>query len=193
MLFTWFFDSIIDSLIIFCVVKSSTLNVLCAKNLKSSPRSDTMWPALVSSPQTGLDDLGRSRFWLTALGCVLFRDWKGYGTDGSLSVPLKDQIPFNSGSAKAADSTAPLNVSRPERAEGGNSTTGLNHLNFSHVCPHADTPSAVDAPQSIFIGRWSSMTLGGPGSATSQVFKRQFVGKMGRNVHVDKALNCDAH
>ncbi|KAK2887582.1 hypothetical protein Q8A67_015810 [Cirrhinus molitorella] len=40
-----------------------------------------------------------------------------------------------------------------------NSTTGLNHLNLSHVCPHADTPRAVDAPLSIFIGQQSSVTL----------------------------------
>ncbi|ROI69362.1 hypothetical protein DPX16_14302 [Anabarilius grahami] len=151
-----------------CLCVSPGSFPLSAFGYKCESKSVSAHRSTCTSAHAQAEDVHR----FSSVGLLRTARFVEYGTDGSLSVPLKDQVPFNSGSAKAADSTAPLNVSRRERAEGGNSTTGLNHLNFSHVCPHADTPSAVDGPQSIFIGRWSSVTLGGPGSATSQVFKR---------------------
>ncbi len=139
-------------------------------------------------PQTGSDDLGRSRIWLTALDCVLFRDWKGYRADGGLSIPLKDQVAFNSGSAKAADSTAPLNVSRTALL---GSITWIS-LVFAPMLTLPVLLTPLDPSSSASGAPWPS-GWGGPGSATSQVFKRQFVGKMGRNFHFDKALNYVVH
>lgn len=162
------------------------LPTLC-RSLESSLRSDAMWPAVVPAPSSD----GLRRPWPVPhlTDCISFVPrLKGIPADGRLSIPLKDQVAFNSGSAKAADSTAPLNV--PRTALLG-SVTWISPV-FAPMLTLPVLLTPLDPSSSASRVPWPS-GWGGPGSATSQVFKRQFVGKMGRNFHFDKALNCDVH